>query len=224
MFQQILKTKLGKWAVALTVIAIGGIIGCISGGTLGSLPGPLIFLAAAAVLVVVAIKKIQNPPAEPTLEDQGVYVSQEEIDTFITYGTLPKVVNSPVILAQGETAVFACRAERVETKNRKLSTTGSGGGASFRVAKGVTLRTGSTGSKSVYGDVEMIHSGEFVVTTSRIVFVANSRAFEEKLSNLSAVSADGNSLAIMTAKVNYALRMAAPEYPCEIIKHCIRSL
>lgn len=222
MIKQILRTKRGKWAVALGVIAAIGTIGSISEGSTEALPGALVLLAVAAVLVLTAVRSIQNPPPAPTLADQGIRVSQEAIDAFRAYGTLPNVENSPVMLADGEQAVYACHADRVETKNRRTETTAGGSGVSFRIAKGVSLRTGGTGSKSIYSDVEMIHGGEFVVTTERVVFVATSRAFEEKLDKVSAVSVDGNNLAIMTAKASYALRMAMPEYPCDIIKHCIR--
>lgn len=222
MFQQILKTKRGKWSVALCIIAVLGAIGCISEGSTEALPGVLILLAIAAAIVVPEVKAIKNPPPAPSLDSLGIHVTQEALDAFRAYGTLPKVDDSPVMLADGEQAVYACHATRVETKNRRLGTTGSGTGASFRVAKGVSLRTGGTGSQSVYGDVEMVHAGEFVVTTERIVFVATSRAFEEKLSSISAVSVDGDCLAIMSAKESYAMRMPIPEYPCEIIKHCIK--
>lgn len=224
MIQKVLETKQGKWAVALIAIAVVGAIGSISKGSTDALPGALILLAIAAVLVVSAVKAIQNPPPAPTMEEQGIHITQEAIDAFKAYGTLPQVKNCSVILTEGEQAVYACRAERVETKNRRIGTTGGGSGVSFRVAKGVRVRTGGAGSKAVYGDVEMIHGGEFVVTTDRIVFIANSRAFEEKLSNISAVSVDSGCLAIMTAKENYAMRMPLPEYPCEIILHCIKSL
>lgn len=221
MIQKILKTKQGKWAVALAAIAIVGAIGSISKGSTEALPGAFIFLAVAAILVMSAIKAIKNPPPAPTLEDQGIYISQEELDAFKTIGKLPQVTNSPVILAECEKAVYYCRADRVETKNRRIGTTGGGVGGSFRVAKGVSIRTGGTGSKAVYGDVEMVHGGEFVVTTDRIVFIASSRAFEEKLANISAVSVDSGCLAIMAGNDNYAMRMPCPEYPCEIIKRCI---
>lgn len=224
MIQHILKTKRGKWAVVLTAIAVLGAIGSISKGSTEALPGALIFLVVAAVLVMSAVKAIKNPPPAPTLEDQGIHIQQEDLDAFKTYGTLPRLENTPIILTEGEQAVYACRAERVETKNRRLGTTGSGVGGSIRVAKGVRIHTGGTGSKSVYGDVEMVHGGEFVVTTDRIVFVANSRAYEEKLANISAVSVDGGCLAIMAGNSNYAMRMPYPEYPCEIIKHCISAL
>ena len=224
MIQQILKTKQGKWAAALVVIAILGAIGSVSNGTTEALPGALILLAIAAVLVMSAIKAIKNPPPAPTLEDQGIHISQEDLEAFKSFGKLPQISNSPVILAEGEQAVYACRAERVETKNRRIGTTGGGAGASIRVAKGVRIRTGGTGSKSVYGDVEMVHGGEFVVTTDRIVFVANSRAFEEKLADISAISVDSGCLTIMAGNRNYAMRMPCPEYPCEIIKRCINAL
>lgn len=222
MVQRILKTKRGKWAVALCAIAVIGAIGSVSSGSVDALPGAAVLLAIAVVLAMTVAKEIQNPPPPPTIEEQGIHVSKDALDAFRAYGTLPKVDNSPVMLADGETAVYACRAERIETKNRKIGTTEGGAGVSFRVAKGVSLRTGGTGSKSVYGDVEMIHAGEFVVTTNRVVFVAASRAFEEKLSNISAVTIDGDCLAILTTKENYAMRMPMPEYPCDIIKHCIK--
>ena len=210
--------------MVLLIVSILGAIGSISQKTWEALPGVLILLAVAAVLVVTGLKAIKNPPPAPTLADIGIHVTQEAIDAFRTYGTLPKVENTPVILTDGEQAVYACRAERIETKNRRLGTTGSGAGASIHVAKGVNLRTGGTGSQSIYGDVEMVHAGEFVVTTERIVFIANSRAFEEKLSVISAVSIDNGCLAIMAGKENYSVKMPMPEYPCEIIKYCIKHL
>lgn len=224
MIQQILKTKQGKWAVALVVISAISVASSVSKGSTEALPGALIFLVIAAVLVMNAMKAIKNPPPAPTLEDQGIHVSQEDLEAFKTYRKLPRLENSPVILAEGEQAVYACRAERVETKNRRIGTTGGGAGASIRVAKGVRIRTGGTGSKSVYGDVEMVHSGEFVVTTDRIVFVTNSRAYEEKLADISAISVDSDCLTIMAGNRNYAMRMPCLEYPCEIIKHCISAL
>lgn len=224
MFHQILKTKKGKWAVALVVIAVLGAIGSLSKGSTEALPGAVVLLVIAAILVITAMKTILNPPPAPTLHDMGIHVTQEAIDAFNAYGTLPRVENSPVILTSGEQAVYACKAERIETKNRRIGTTGSGAGASIHVAKGVNIRTGSTGNKAVYGDVEMVHGGEFVVTTARIVFVANSRAYEEKLADISAVSVDSGCLAIMAGKDSYAMRMPHPEYPCEIIKHCIKTL
>lgn len=224
MVGQVLKTKRGKWAVALAILAVIGAGSSISNGSTESLPGAAVMLVIAAALALPVIKAIKNPPPAPTLQDLGIRVTQEELDAFNARGTLPNVENGPVILEHGERAVYACAAERVETKNRKLGTTGSGGGASIRVTKGVRVRTGSAGSKSVYGDVEMVHDGEFVVTTSRIVFVANSRAFEEKLSSISAVSVDDGCLTIMTAKNSYAMRMPLAEHPCNIIKHCIKAL
>lgn len=224
MVQQILKTKGGKWALALVIVAALAVIGSLSEGSTEAIPGALILILIAAGIVISAVKKIQNPPAAPSLSIQGVHVSQEAIDAFNTYGTIPNVDNTPIILADGEQAVHACRAERIETKNRRLGTTGGGAGASIRIAKGVSVRTGGTGSQSIYGDVEMVHAGEFVATTRRIVFVANSRAFEESLSDISAISVDGGSLVVMTRKDSYTLRMPMAEYACEIIKRCIKSM
>lgn len=224
MIQQILKTKRGKWAAVLVVVAVLCAIGAITAGEMEGISGVVPLIAIAVVLALSASKETKNPPAPPSLQSMGIHVGQEALDEFAASGTLPNVEDCPVILAQDEVAVYACRAERIETKNRRIETTGSGGGATIRVAKGVSIRTGGAGSKSIYGDVEMVHGGEFVVTTKRVVFVANNRAFEEKLSNISAVSVDDGCLAIMTAKSSYTLRMPSPDYPCNIIKHCIKTM
>ena len=224
MFQQVIKTTKGKWAVALGAFAIVGSVSSLSQGSTEAIPGAILFLAGAAALVLSAIKDIKNPPPTPTVEDLGIHVSQADLDAFKAYGTLPNVENSPIMLADGEQAVYASRATRVETKNRRLGTTGGGGGMSVRVAKGVRVRTGGTQSKSVYGDVEMTHNGEFVVTTQRIVFVASSRAFEEKLQSISAVTVEDGCLVIMGTKDNYSLRMPLTDTPCDIIRQCIKAL
>ena len=134
MIQQILKTNQGKWAVALASIAVIGIVSSVSKGSTEAIPGALVLLAIVAVLVMTAIKAIQNPLPAPTLEALGIHISQEQLDAFVSYGTLPRVENTPVILANEEQAVYACRAVRVETKNRKIGTTGGAAGASISLS------------------------------------------------------------------------------------------
>ena len=213
MIQQLLKLKRGKWAIVLVSIAVVAVIYSIADGRYDTLPGAAILLVVAAILVATGIRVIKNPPAPPVQEDD-----------FLVDGQLPHVANTPVILSQGEDAVYCSKATRVETKNRIVGKTGGGSGASIKIAKGVRFRTGGGGSQNVYGDIEMLNDGEFVVTTKRIVFVAANRAFEEKLSNITAVSVVGDCIAIVTAKDNYSVRVSAPERPCAIIKKCVEVL
>ncbi len=221
MFGQIIKTTKGKWALVLAVLAILALIGGITKGQddLGVILGGCAALIVISVLLFLsAAKSAKNGPAPGSV---GIHVPQEEMDAFTSYGTLPNIKDVPVILGDGETAVYYCDAVRVETKNRMLGKTGSGAGVSFRVAKGVRIRSGNGGSKNVYGNIEMSDPGQLVVTTQRIVFIAKNKAFAEKLTSLSAVSVIDNHLAIVTSNKNYSLRMPMPEYACEIIKRCI---
>ncbi len=224
MFGKIIKTAKGKWAIALVMMAVLALIGGLSEGQndFGTvLGGAALLIVIAGCLVLSEVKAIKNPPAPPTLAEQGIYVPQEALDAFLTREILPTVQNTPVMLSPGETAVYYCEAVRVETKNRMIGKTGAGGSTSIRVAKGVRLRTGGGGSQNVYGDIEMTAQGQFVATTERIIFVAGNKAFTENLSNISAISTVNDCLAIVTPKQSYSLRMASPEYPCAIIKRCI---
>lgn len=64
MVQQILKTKGGKWALALVIIAVLAVIGSISEGSAEYISGAFLFLIIATGLVITEAKKIQNPPTD----------------------------------------------------------------------------------------------------------------------------------------------------------------
>lgn len=64
MVQQILKTKGGKWALALVIMAVLAVIGSISEGSTEYISGAFLLLIIATWLVITEVKKIQNPPTD----------------------------------------------------------------------------------------------------------------------------------------------------------------
>lgn len=213
MFKQVLKTKRGKWAVALAVIAvIGGI------GSADALPGAVLFLIIAAVLALSAMNKIKNPPPEPTLADMGIFVSDDALQAFDMFGTLPNLKGTPVMLNPEEQAVYDCAATRTETKTRVVGHTRNKS-ASIRLAKGVSVRTGG-GDRSVYGDVKTSSAGRFVVTTEKIVFSSQQKAFTAPLASITSVDAYDGGMTIIVGKNTYVMEMAKSNYPAAMIEQC----
>ena len=81
-------------------------------------------------------------------------------------GTLPIVFDETVMLKNGEKCHFSSSATRLIPKNKVVGYEGGNAGVSFRVAKGVTLRTGSTRGKQIRKDVVESQPGKLLLQTS----------------------------------------------------------
>ena len=215
MMKQILKSKKGKWAVALVAVAVLGTIGSISKGSTEALAGAAILVAIAGLLVLSQIKKVKNPPS---LNDMGIYVPEAALLAFDQCGTLPDLNGTPVMLENGEQAVYDCSAIRTETKNRVVGHTKTAR-ASVRLTKSVTVRAGG-GDRSIYGDVKTSSAGRLIVTTKKIVFSSQQKAFTAQLSEIDSVETYDDGMTIIAGKYTYVLEMAMPHYPAAMIEQC----
>lgn len=97
----------------------------------------------------------------------------------------PTPINSPIILQENEQCFFVLdthtKKEKVVSKNIK----GGSAGLSFRIAKGVTLRTGSIGGQITNNTQMVIDStGRLVITDQRIIYVSDKQNFECNLDKL----------------------------------------
>lgn len=130
----------------------------------------------------------------------------------IERGYLP-IITSPSIVKRDEITHLTCQAIRYITKNRVTGRTSSYGGASFRVAKGITIRTGGGEGHSIYGDVTSEFKGEFILTNKRALFIHGQHGFECTLSSLSAISGDDSGkVIIQKGNTSCVLRFVANTY------------
>ena len=132
------------------------------------------------------------------------YMSDQDLQQ-IQAGGLPVLSSVPVILEEGEQAHFFAPARRYITKKKAVGRTGSGGGISVRVAKGVSVRSGGGASQTVYDDVTDAFAGRLILTNRRIVFLAEQNGFECKLSAISAIAPEGGRLLIQAGSKSYGL-------------------
>ncbi|MBX3131346.1 MAG: hypothetical protein KF718_31790 [Polyangiaceae bacterium] len=88
----------------------------------------------------------------------------------ISTGSLP-VVESPVLLGRNEHCHFATGANIMTEIRGRIYVSGSRG-ASFRIMRGVTLRTGgSRGYSAPVSELQFVGEGHFLITTKRTLFV-----------------------------------------------------
>lgn len=156
-------------------------------------------------------KKAANQSANKT------YMTERDLQA-IQGGVLPVVSGVPVVLVEGEAAHYFAPARRYITKTKAIGRTGSGGGVSVRVAKGVSLRTGGGASQTVYDDVTDSFPGQIVLTDLRIVFLASQNGFDCKLNAISAITPEGDRIMIQAGSKSYRLTVAQQGHFAKVLE------
>lgn len=138
-------------------------------------------------------------------------------------GTLPIVMDASVVLQPGETCHFSSSANRIIPKNKVVGYTGGNVGASFRVAKGVTLRTGTNRGQQVRQNVLESHPGRLIITNKRILFSSTDGGFDKKIENLSLVSPAEDGISLQFGSQNYLIEVKDSNRAYQIIQHIVQN-
>lgn len=100
---------------------------------------------------------------------------------------LPLVTYSGFFPGVGEAIVYAAPAYTFKDKEQVVGYTGRSSGASVRVAKGLTIRTGGSGGRAIRDNVRKFYDGDFVLTNKRVLFIGKDDSFEFPLEKVSAI-------------------------------------
>lgn len=96
------------------------------------------------------------------------------------------VVPAPGIsLNEGEVCYYCKAASAVHQKNVVTGRTSGGAGVSFRVAKGVSIRTGGGNSQVIRENVNECFEGTLYITNIRIILLAPKYGFDLYISKIS---------------------------------------
>lgn len=138
-------------------------------------------------------------------------------------GKLPIVFDTSIMLHKGETCHFSSSATRLIPKNKVVGYAGGNAGVSFRVAKGVTLRTGSTRGQQIRKDVLESHSGKFIITNKRIIFSSTTGSFDKKIENLSLVTPADDGICLQFGSQNFLIEVKNSDLAFQIIEHIVQN-
>lgn len=207
------KVRKPLFQLLIVLFTLFGLIGLLAGDKTesGQIAIKTLF-GIAGVLLVLQItldKKIKNEQKAIQAEkdnEEALHLGQQ-IEA-IRRGELPIIHNTPVILAPGEVAHLSLNATRLITKNKAVGRTGGGSGVSFRVAKGVSVRTGGGASKTIYEDVTSTYKGMLIVTNQRIIFINSQQGFEHKLSSVSSLFVDKANVELQVKSKSYTFIVA----------------
>lgn len=200
---------MGKKIVGVLFVIVGAVFALITATTAAEYRTGIewvfavVFVALGVFLILKGGRK--SGGRQPA---NGTFMSDQDLQV-LRDGGLPALAGVPVVLGEGETAHFFAPAKRYITKKKAVGRTGKSGGVSVRVAKGVSVRSGTGASKTVYGDVTDVFDGQVVLTDRRVVFLAKQNGFDCPLSSVSAITPEGDRVMIQAGAKSY--RLSVPQ-------------
>lgn len=114
---------------------------------------------------------------------------------------LPLVSYTGFFPQAGEILVYAAPASTFVDKEKVVGYTGRSAGTTVRVAKGLSVRTGGSGSRAIRDNVRTFHEGDLLITNKRVMFIGKNDHFEFKVNKISLTKPlDKNSFVIQSGK------------------------
>lgn len=110
-----------------------------------------------------------------------------DITPFILDNKNPIVHYDGLFLQEGEAIFYATPAFTFKDKNQVVGYSGGSSGISFRVSKGVSVRTGGHSRTPIRRDVRKYNDGDLVITNKRVVFIGKDDSFDYAIHKLSAI-------------------------------------
>lgn len=125
-------------------------------------------------------KSVANRPKPPFVNP---YV---DVAMYESGNRFPTVHYSNVILQPGEQMIYVTPAQTFIQKEQVVGYTGGSAGASVRVAKGLTIRSGSSRGIPIRQNVTKFNDGDYIVTTKRLLFLSQNESFEFRIEKITA--------------------------------------
>ena len=101
--------------------------------------------------------------------------------------SFPKILYDGFFPKSNEIVIYVAPAKIFKDKEKIVGHTGKSTGASIRVAKGVSIRTGASGGKAIREVIRDNFDGDLIITNKRILFVGKDEHFEFSVNKISAV-------------------------------------
>ena len=140
------------------------------------------FIVFCIVMAVFSFrnKSTGNRPKSPFVNP---YV---DVAMYESGNQFPTVHYNNVILQPGEQMIYATPAQTFTQKEQVVGYTGGSAGASVRVAKGLTIRSGSSRGTPIRQNVTKFNNGDYIVTTKRLLFLSQNESFEFRIEKITA--------------------------------------
>ena len=169
---------------------------------------------------------VRNRPILPVttkkdIEKALLDTKKKIIEIIQSTGQLPVVEDAPIILNAGEICHYSQEAYYLETKNVVVGRKSTGGTRSTTFL-GVRYSSGGTQSQSIRGDVTTRTEGILTITSERIIFSARKGAFNKKITDLTSLVPEGDTIGFQFGEKYYALQTNTADFAAVIISALLK--
>lgn len=154
------------------------------------------------LLAVLCFKKFRSPGKRLLPESR----------TYLPGSPLPVVNSGGLILSRGEICHLAEKVSVGKTKTVTTRTVSSHSGGSVRIAKGLSVRSGTSSSRSIRENILDTVAGSFYVTNQRVVASSSKYNFDKPLSALSSYTMYLDGFALQFGKDTFTILTKEPIY------------
>lgn len=148
----------------------------------------------------------------------------EDLYDNIENGELPDLEVDNLLLRRGEICHYAEAATLITSKTVTTGYQGGSSGISLRVAKGVTVRSGSSRGVPIKGEEVTRHNGALYITNNRVIFASPSKSFNLLISKVSAVNPYSDGVGFCSGNSIYNILMYDPRLVVDILKICVENI
>lgn len=181
-----------RYAIAWVLIIFSALmlLGCLAFDSVGEdemVPVLLVLLAVGIGMLFYTRYRKKKATQKAILHD--AQLKSQRIAEVSAVTELPVVQDSmaAIILKPGEICHYQAPANTIVIKNQVVGYKGGSSGVSVRVAKGVTLRSGSSRGTPIREDVVTRYPGVFTMTGQRFVMTGE-KGFDRQIEKLTAMS------------------------------------
>lgn len=215
---------------AITAVGLGFIFNSIN--KTGQSMGEIVFLSVFLgfflgtiffmVVVFATTKKAMRKG--DTIPYVAKYVNPYLVESNRNGVGVPDIRYDNIFLQKDERLIYAVPARTFVEKEQVTGYTGGNAGVSVRIAKGVSVRTGSSKGKAVRQNIIKFNDGDYVLTNKRVVFVSKNDSFEyslKKISTAKKISSDAFIITQSGKQKNICMDESQLEIAFDFTKHAI---
>lgn len=147
--------------------------------------------------------------------------ARSKVRTLAPTDSLPIETAPNIILSDGEICHYCGPAAHIKLKNVVVGYSGGSRGTSVRIAKGATVRLGSSKASPVRGDVQDRSDGILSITNKRVIFSGVKVSFDKKISSLSAVTPSQDGIVLQFGSTHYPIATPEAMYIYQILTRIV---
>lgn len=129
----------------------------------------------------------------------------KEILGMINRGQLPNISIKNINLKEGEICHYADSGYTYKDKTITTGYTGRSSGINVKLTKGLSYRTGGTGSKAIRETQRTTYAGTLVVTDKRVIYISTKDSFDKTFDKITSIVELEEGVLIQIGSASYAI-------------------